>query len=205
MQPEGGGSGGSDTCEAFADATSPGGLRIRFNNDTPKEIYLPGLCNAVDYSIQPASGPNENTYRDTFSACSQSCETLQTEPLTSCEPCGPSAYRIAPGDSLEVIWDQIASHPTAMPSECWAGGQAGTACNQAIVAAPGPYELKLTVFEACSDTGGACACEADTGPCTGSASSGSVELSPVPFALPSSGPVEVDVSACAFGCPGAGD
>lgn len=212
VQPEGGGGsggsngdGGSDACAALADATSPGNLTIRFTNYTANEIYLPGACSGVDYAIQPASGPDGNLYRDSFGTCSQSCEDLQTDPLTTCEQCDPSTYRIAPGDSLEVSWDQIASHPTTMPAECWLDGQGGTACNRAIAAPSGAYELSLTVFDECIGDGGTCACDSDTGPCAGSASGGSVDLSPVPFGLPASGPVEVVVDACAFGCPQSGD
>lgn len=196
-----GGGGGGDVCAAFADATSPGDLTLRFVNQGPIDVYLSATCDDVEYAITPAAGPDSNFYGNAFGACSQSCEDLQTEGPIACGACLPTSYRIPTGGTLEVKWNQIASHPTMMPTECWSDQQFGPACNQAIAAAAGAYQLGVTVFDACMSDPDACTCDPQTGLCDGFASGASVQITPVPFSLPASGPVEVIFDDCTFGCP----
>ncbi len=196
----GGGTGGSSSCSTFADATSPGDLTLRFVNETVVDVYIPATCDDLQYTIQPAAGPDGNYYGNAFGTCSQSCDELQTAGQLLCDACLSTAYRIPAGEALEVTWNQIAAHPTMMPSECWFEASGGTACNQAIAAPAGAYQIGVTVFDGCTGTD-ACTCDPGTGLCDGFASGQESEVTPVAFGIPAAGPVEVVIEACTFGCP----
>lgn len=196
-----GGAGGGDVCAAFADAASPGDLTLRFVNQNNIPVYLPATCDDVEYSITPAAGPDGNYYGNAFGSCSQSCEDLQTEGPIACGACLPTSYRIDPGGALEVKWNQIASHPTMMPTACWSDQQFGPACNQAIAAAAGSYLLGVTASDNCVADPSACTCDPQTGLCDGFAGGMSVQIAPVAFELPTAGPVEIVIPDCTFGCP----
>jgi hypothetical protein len=193
---ESSGGAGGGACGGFADEQSITSVTIRFRNDTPTSIFLPGTCSGVDYTIAPDGG-SDGLYYTFDTSCLQTCQSSQTQPPIECGPCQPSMYLISPGMTRDVVWRGTGLDPSViMPPACWAIPGSGGMCSRVVDAPAGTYRVEASAHLAC---GPGCTCD-PSGVCSGTPTSPPVTSDPVTFTFPSTGVVEVVFGACAFGC-----
>lgn len=189
------GSGGA--CAGFEDAQGTAPVTVRFRNDTGMPVYLPGMCEGIDYTIKPTTGDDGVTY-NFDSSCLQTCAHLQTEPPFSCGACAERVYLIAPGATRDVVWDGTGLlHGIAMPAACWAEPQ-GDICSKIVAAPAATYAVQAFGYSSC---GAGCTCD-DQGVCFGVPEGQQAYADPVKFDFPTKNQVEVVFGVCAFGCAG---
>ena len=198
------GTGGTNQCSGFEDQTGSAEVTIRFRNEAPVPVYIPGTCSFVDYDIRPSSGEDGIDYANNLT-CTQTCQQLQTEPAYVCDACAPSAWLVPPGGSLEVSWDGTGVKQEAMPDACYLDGQSpfGDTCSRLVAAQANTYRVEVTGFGTCEgfdEPGGPCACT-EEGECMGSATGAQALADVSEFAYPGVTGVEVVFGPCAFGCP----
>jgi len=191
-----GGTGGGGVCAGFADEAGAGTVTVRFRNDSMETIYLPALCDSLDYTIEPAGGSDGVSYAFSGS-CLQTCEDLQTESQIACGACQQTTYQLLPGATREVVWAGTGLQGgIEMPAACWESPETGGTCGRVVAAPAGTYRAGALGFGSCS---GECNCDAE-GLCVGSATGLEAYHEPVSFAFPTAAPVEVVFGVCTFGC-----
>jgi hypothetical protein len=191
------GTGGA--CAGFADeASQVGPILVRFFNDTGMDVFVPGNCSDVDYTIDAAQGPADVSYVYDPS-CLQTCEDLQTEPPYACGACAPLVYFIPPGGALETTWNGTGlRYGVSMPAPCYAYPGPGT-CSQVVAADSGTYRASAIGWSDCPD----CMCN-DDGGCFGTGSGLQAYADVTEFQLPGAMTIDVVFGICAFGCAGGG-
>ena len=199
-----GATGGNAQCDGFLDEQGSAQVVIRFRNDSPQAIYLPGGCAFVQYGIRPSAGDDGTAYAFDRS-CLQTCEGHQNEPPFACaaDACAPSSWYLPPGGTHEVTWDGTGLRQENMPAECYYEGESfGGTCGQVIAAEPNTYRVEVNGFGQCESYTDAPECECDaTGQCWGAATGAEAWADVTEFAHPSTPVVEVVFGSCAFGCP----
>ena len=202
------GTGGNDQCAAFADEQGSAQVTVRFRNDSPMPIYLPGNCDFVQYGIRPSSGDDGVAYGYDPS-CLQTCEGLQTEPAYACaaDACAPTSWHLPPGGTHDVTWAGTGLRQENMPAACYYEGESfGGSCSRVIAAEPNTYRVEINGFMSCESFTESPECECDaSGQCFGTAAGAQALADVSEFAHPSTPLVEVVFGPCAFGCPGEDD
>ncbi len=187
---------GGGPCAAFADQEGAASVTVRFRNESPYLIYLPGNCSDVDYSIELIGGGDQVAYTYDGS-CLQTCEDLQTDPPYACGACAPIAYLLEPGATRELTWAGTGLEwGLTMPDACWAYPEGIGTCGQIVAAPAGTYRAGAMGFDTCAD----CQCDPG-GECFGYPTGAQAYPDLVTFEFPADATVEILFGACAFGCP----
>jgi hypothetical protein len=188
-------------CLAFQDETSLGATTIRFVNHSPRDLYLPTGCGALDYTLENTI-PDDVRYQYD-GTCLQSCGELQTTSQYDCAAgaCAETVQRIPAGSSAEVTWNGLGLQSQQMPSSCWFEPLGGGTCSQIVSAPPGNYRLSVRAFAECQGyADGGCECQGDS--CYGSPAGAEAFPVEVRFDHPTAEVVELVFDSCAFGCAG---
>jgi hypothetical protein len=185
-------------CPGYSDQTGLGAITVRFVNQSPMPIYLPSMCDGIQYTIQDGAGGSGNGGYVYDTSCLQTCEALQTQPQYACGACAPTSYLIPAGATRDVSWNGTGLESESMPASCWKTPPSSTTCGRIYAAQSGTYLASAVGYIGCD---GGCTCDAN-GVCSGAATGQSGYSSTTKFDFPNNGgPVQVVFGPCTFGCP----
>lgn len=206
----GGGTGGGSASSGVGGDTEPAcaafdnekgtPVTVRLRNESGETIYLAAECEELTSLVVPVE-PNGLAYYEPVCTCS----TVQLQGELACiaAGCVPSALRLLPGETREVVWSGTAMKKDELPAGCVEGQESGAACERRVKAPAQAHRVGVKAFSSCAGNAGepGCTCAAN-GICEGGAIGVEGYYESPTFNYPAQTVVDVIFPVCTFPCAG---